>query len=306
MLRRLLRLSIALADRISPRLARRLRALQARQFWDPEIRLLPQLVDRDGSAVDVGAHLGVYTWPLARLVRQTYAVEPNPALARRLRQSFGAEVEVLACALSAEEGSAALRIPRHGGRELAGRASIEPGANPEFEGRPIEVPLRTLDSLRLDTCGFLKVHVEGHELAVLRGGRLTIERSHPTILVGAQTRFAPDIAEAIFAFLNGLGYGGYFLERGRLQPFAAFDPALHQAPQAVPRPGDRRGLTAAYVYNFIYVHPSRAAVIERLRPLMTEAAAAGIPGRAARSTAPSDGEGAHRSSPPSARSRTGE
>lgn len=245
------------------------RARRARSNFDRELALLPILVERSESAVDVGAHLGIYTWPLSRLSRKVYAIEPNPELARRLRASFGKRVEVLQCALSDTQGRATLRIPKYQGHELLGRSSLEIGANREFEHREIEVPLRTLDSLELTDCAFIKVHVEGHELAVFQGGKRTLEELRPTILASAQVRFAPDDPERLNRFLAELGYRGYFLEQGRLRPFACFDPLVHQRPDTVKKPGER-DLKATYIYNFLYVHPARAAVLDRLSHIISD------------------------------------
>jgi FkbM family methyltransferase len=245
------------------------RARRARSTFDRELALLPILVERSESAVDIGAHLGVYTWPLSRLSRKVYAIEPNPELARRLRASFGRRVEVLQCALSDSQGSATLRIPKYQGRELLGRSSLEFDANREFEHREIEVPLRTLDSLELTDCGFIKAHIEGHELAVFQGGKRTLERLRPTILASAQVRFGPDDPDRLNRFLAELGYRGYFLEQDRLRPFACFDPLVHQRPETVKKPGER-DLKATYIYNFLYVHPARAAVLDRLSHMISD------------------------------------
>lgn len=108
-------------------------ARRAQSNFDRELALLPILVERSESAVDVGAHMGIYTWPLSRLSRKVYAIEPNPMLAQRLRAAFGKRVQVLQCALSDAEGSAALWIPKYEGRELLGRSSLEGDVNREFE-----------------------------------------------------------------------------------------------------------------------------------------------------------------------------
>lgn len=254
------------------------RARRARSNFDRELALLPALLERMESAVDVGAHMGIYTWPLARLSRKVYAFEPNPELARRLRASFGKRVEVLECALSDTEGSAMLRVPQYEGRELYGRSSLEVGANREFAHREIEVPLRTLDSFELTDCAFIKAHVEGHELSVFQGGRRTLERFRPSILASAQVRFAPDDPDRLHRFLADLGYRGYFLEKGRLRPFARFDPQVHQRPETVKKPGTR-DLDATYIYNFLFVHPARTSVLERLSALITEEPSAGAESR---------------------------
>ncbi|MCB1993155.1 MAG: FkbM family methyltransferase [Geminicoccaceae bacterium] len=234
-----------------------------RAHGDPECALLRHLVAPAESSVDVGANRGIYTWSLGRLSRHVYAFEPNPELAALLRETFGKRVEVLACGLSDTEGTLTLWIPRRGGRELVGRSSMMREAIAEFELRSIEVPVRTLDSLGLDDVGFMKVHAEGHEFAILRGARQTLERCRPTLLVGAQSRFTQEDPDRIFAYLSKLGYGGYFFEHGRLRPFRCFDIKMHQRSETVLQAG-QRAYNTDYIYNFIYLHPSRPTVPERL------------------------------------------
>ena len=234
------------------------------RFGDAEIALLPALVARDETSVDVGANRGIYTAQLVRLSKEVVAVEPYPAEAKVLREGYGRNVKVMECALSNTSGRLTLWVPLRDGDDLPTRSSLEPDANPDFASRPIEVEVRTLDSLGLDRLGFLKVHVGGHELAVLEGGRQTLERCRPTILVSGEVRFSPDLPERLAAFLGGLGYGGHFLEKGRLRPVAAFDAAIHQRPENVKRPRQPGGICAEYIYNFLYIHPSRGGVLQRL------------------------------------------
>jgi len=50
-------------------------------------------------------------------------------------------------------------------------------------GAAVEVPLRTLDSFDFKDVSFVKIDVEGSELEVLEGGRRTISRDRPHLLV---------------------------------------------------------------------------------------------------------------------------
>ena len=45
------------------------------------------------------------------------------------------------------------------------------------------VTTRTLDTFHLDDVSLIKIDVEGYEGKVLMGARLTVERSHPAIVV---------------------------------------------------------------------------------------------------------------------------
>lgn len=141
------------------------------------IRLLVRLVERGGTFVDVGAHIGSviaaveHHRPDARIV----AVEAIPEKAVRLARKFS-NVRVEACALADREGKAAffVDLDRPGYSSLAGGGE---------RLREIEVPLRTLDGLMAgSSADVIKIDVEGAELGVLRGATALIARSRPTIL----------------------------------------------------------------------------------------------------------------------------
>ncbi len=229
-----------------------------------ELPLVPSLCERDGTAVDIGANKGLYTWQMARASRLVYAFEPFPALADRLRADFGPAVKVEAVALSDADGQAELVIPQHGGGDLPTRNTLEPTVNREFARRTLSVPVKRLDSYGLTDVAFMKVHVEGHEFPALRGAGQTLVRSHPTLLVGSEERHVPGARERIRVFLEGLGYDGWFIDHGRLRPIGEFDPQIHQRPELAKPPG-MGGYTPDYIHNFLFIHPARKAVLDRVR-----------------------------------------
>lgn len=176
---------------------------------EPELRELSRLVPADRLAVDVGAAEGVWSWFLARRARSVVAFEPNPDSAARIVRRVPRAV-VHAVALSDREGEAELRIPRVGGQSLTGWATIEP-ANRHTALAPerwesIRVPTRTLDSFELRDVGFVKIDVEGHELAVLEGARRTILRDRPVILVEAEDRHRPGAVASVVVWLEAIEY----------------------------------------------------------------------------------------------------
>lgn len=139
----------SLARRVAPRLAARIAFARRRRagLLDPEIALVPFLLDRDRTGVDVGAHAGFWALAMARCSPRVLAVEPIPEIAKALRRRLPRRVRVLACALSDHEGSAVLRIPAD-----AGRATIEAAnalADAPLE-RVLRVPLHRLDRLSLE------------------------------------------------------------------------------------------------------------------------------------------------------------
>jgi FkbM family methyltransferase len=248
---------------VPERLKLAIRARRSIAGGEVEMPLLPLMCDPNEISIDVGANVGVFTWLMSKASRAVVAVEPHPDLARKLEMGCGPMVQVLGCALSDHAGLATLSIPVLDGSDLPSRATLEGTVNTEFLRRTVTVPLRTLDSLQLDRVGFLKIHVEGHEYPVLLGAKATLETSFPTIFVGAEERHVAGGRERIQAYLSQLGYSGFFFDHGALKPIAEFDVDIHQRPERAKRPG--QAYTQDYISNFLFVHPTRAGVLARLR-----------------------------------------
>lgn len=206
-------------------------------------RLLPDLVDRSEASLDVGANLGDYTWHLRALSSAVWAFEPNPVLAAWLRRCFGNSITVRNEALGEQKATASLSIPCDShGTEMAGLASIETDFGPQ--SRKVPVSVVRLDSLALPGVGFIKIDVEGHELAALKGGVELLRRDQPTILVEVEDRHRPNAVQSTREWLEGLGYGGFFLADGHIRPIGEFSAHRHQ---------DRGNLGSdAYINNFIF------------------------------------------------------
>lgn len=117
----------------------------------------------------------------------------------------------------------------------------------------IDVLAKRLDDLELDDVGFVKIDVEGHELAVLRGATETLTRNRPAVLVEAEERHHRNAVGAITELLNGLNYQGYFDIGDIRLPIEKFDAAAHQNPANI---GDRKDNWASdgmYINNFVFV-----------------------------------------------------
>jgi FkbM family methyltransferase len=260
---------LALLKRAIPeRLKLALRARRSLAGGETELPLLPALCDPEGLSIDVGANLGVFAFFIQRASKQTVAVEPHPELAARLARAFGSRARVLQCALSDHPGEAQLSVPILNNADLPSRATLESEVNTEFQRRTVTVPLRTIDSLGLANVGFLKVHVEGHEYPVLVGARETLSRWHPTVFVGSEERHVPGGRARIEELMSELGYAGFFIDHGVLRPISEFRPAVHQRPERAKRPGQT--YTEDYIHNFIFVHPTRQAVLGRLRDCLAK------------------------------------
>lgn len=230
--------------------------LLARQYrlQEPELRQVQVIVPQTLPAIDVGAWWGPWTYWLSRWVSHVIAVEPQPRLAAFLERVAGANVKVVNAALSDAPGSLTLTVPssRRGQDALA---SVEPG----IEGETMTVPAHRIDDLAADgSVGFIKIDVEGHELAVLRGGEKVIERCAPALLIEIEQRHLPHPIEQNFEAVTGLGYVGCFWLDKHWHPLDDFDVQAHQLSAVDDRKSGR------YVNNFLFVAKSDATLRRRL------------------------------------------
>jgi hypothetical protein len=100
---------------------------------------------------------------------------------------------------------------------------------------------------------FLKIDVEGHELAVLQGGRQILEKHHPSILLECEARHRADgDVRPVFNLLQSLDYEGSFFLGRTSRSLADFDAAVHQWID----PSNPEQLPKGYVNNFAFV-PAR-------------------------------------------------
>lgn len=187
--------------------------------------------------LDIGSHKGAYAYWMAGRVGASGAVvafEPQPgyaAMQRRLWERRGAkQVKVEEIALSDGEGTATLWVPAWGpspGASLV-RGSLGEGA------QEVKVPMTTLDAYAertgLSRIALIKCDVEGHELAVFRGGERVLRRDKPRLLFECEARFggAARVRE-VFSFLESLGYRGWFMHGGAKVPVSEFRAEVHQA-----------------------------------------------------------------------------
>lgn len=136
----------------------------------------------------------------------------------------------------------------YGGRPNEGRASLSEAGLGEAEGKlELTVGTTTLDKEDLVDVGFVKIDVEGYELAVLRGARGLIERERPVLMVEIEQRHLDMPMSEVFRYVEGMGYEGWFYLRGVMRRLEDFDPDEHQRGlrDDMRRPRD-------YVNNFIF------------------------------------------------------
>jgi FkbM family methyltransferase len=184
---------------------------------EEELLELDRLLDRRDLAVDVGANRGFYSYAFTRRFRRVVAFEPNPSIVADLERLGAANLEVHNVALSSGEGKLELYVPRVNGQEQHGWASFDRGNLPgATDFKVLEVPVRPLDAFGLKGVSFIKIDVEGHEVAALAGAAATIRDSQPTVLIEVKDRNRGEV----MGFFDRLGYAPFRLRGGKLVPWA--------------------------------------------------------------------------------------
>lgn len=149
------------------------------------------------TAIDVGAHIGLWSFNLAQHFEMVHAFEPVAEHRECFAKNVRAEEVVLHdCALGAAPGRVSMDV-----------ADGSSGDSKVTAGDEVEVC--TLDSFNIRNVDFIKVDCEGYEENVLRGAEQTILQWKPTIIVEQKremaSRFGLQPLGAV-EYLKGLGY----------------------------------------------------------------------------------------------------
>jgi FkbM family methyltransferase len=183
---------------------------------------LEHQMPEDGMFLDIGANLGSWTLPFAASGKCSHVVAWEPQRGTRECLLAGVAVNGLtdkvtvfkeALGNAGQDGIQSLHIftPEGGASSLL--KDVGPGgpAGPWPWTSEERVYVRTLDSydLGLHNIGFIKLDVEGNELAVLQGAVETLKGSGlPPIFFEAWSwNWYAEQKAKLFAFIESLGYG---------------------------------------------------------------------------------------------------
>jgi FkbM family methyltransferase len=186
--------------------------------FDPRVsETMYRLIDPGDFVVDVGANVGYLTSLAARRAGpggEVLAFEPHPRVFELLRGNIArwaddgvAAVEARPTALSDRDGTAELNAGSAFDRNM-GLAHVEVGSARTGD-ELIDVTLEKLDDVVGDRpVGLLKIDVEGHEPAVLRGAQELLRSGRVRDVIFEDHDPYPDASTEI---VEGTGYTLYSL-----------------------------------------------------------------------------------------------
>lgn len=129
-------------------------------------------------AIDVGAHVGIWTLRFAEVFEEVFAFEPQLENWECLNANIGwsSGVTLAQCALGKETGAITLENPAP---ENSGAWETRPGTT---------VALETLDIWEIKP-DLIKIDVQGDEEKVLEGGYKTISEFKPVLIIEGPTEW---------------------------------------------------------------------------------------------------------------------
>lgn len=158
-----------------------------------DVAIVRALLPFTNTFYDVGANTGIYCWVAAQhyakrkdqTKAKVYAFEPQAdcvtALeATRTLNNWEDIVEILPIGIGDRPGKGKLYLSG------TGSSLTDDFAGKDLPAQTIEI--KTLDSLRNEPADFIKVDVEGFELAVLHGAAETISKDKPILFIEIANR----------------------------------------------------------------------------------------------------------------------
>ena len=205
------------------------------------IRVFENEIKQGAVVLDIGANIGYHTLTAAKLVGQdgkVFAFEPEPSnfdlLVKNIEINGYSNVIPVQKALSNKGGKAKLFLHeayRGAHSLLPDNVSILSAGSEAstFLGRCCEVEVETLDELFKDYEGkidFIKIDVQGAEMAVLGGGKNMIEKNKDLKIVtefwpAGLRQFPGSSPEEYLNMLESYGFKLYLIDesKGSVAPF---------------------------------------------------------------------------------------
>lgn len=162
-------------------------------------------IDSSKCFVDIGAHVGTYTWSVAPYCKEVIAFEPTKHIYNILcgniaLSNLSSKVTTYNVPLSYQTKE----VTFHERADDGGTNGLNtPYLSESYDSYKVET--QTLDSYVIENIGLIKIDVEGHEYEVLQGAKRTIiQNEYPPIIFECWD--IPELKERLWAFLKDMGY----------------------------------------------------------------------------------------------------
>ncbi len=235
--------------------------LEQETWFEPEMSLLPLLLEPGMDALDIGANHGIYALEIARCTGtgHVWAFEPTSEPLQRLRASVKANglqgrITVVGAGLADADGEASFAVQDNS--ELNSRNGA--GARRE-----------TVRLLALDD--YLESHAPGRQIGFVK---LDAEGEEVNVLAGAQRFFASQSPVVMFEFMHGASRNTPLLQAWSALGFGLF---RWSAELALLLPFDAQTSELDFALNLLAIRPAQQQALARRGLLVTPEALAETP-----------------------------
>ena len=188
-------------------------------FYEPEMALIPKILNSPKIIVDVGANYGPYSFFLSKLYPQSkiFAFEPatrSMSIFKEIIKKFNLKnVIPVKKGLGSKEEEKEICMPR----QYTILAYVaEKNAQRKKEDAFEKIEITTLDNFvkrnKIPRIDFIKCDVEGFELEVFNGAKNSIKKLKPIIFVEIEERHTKKYGinpQEVLAFFKKLKYSCY-------------------------------------------------------------------------------------------------
>ena len=213
--------------------------LEQRRWFEKEIDFIYRYATPGMTALDIGANVGVYTLPMAKLVGpscQVVAYEPGAVSRQHLERSLAlnhcGNVIVSRAALSDFAGRGWLKIEKSG--EMNQLVAEHTGLD-IVESIDVTTLDNELDRFNWAQIDLIKIDAEGQEASIINGGQQFFSRYSPLILFevnhssSVNYRLVESLRALGFDIYRLLGDGTMLVPAGRLEEIDYFEVNLFAA-----------------------------------------------------------------------------
>lgn len=184
-----------------------------------EILLLKEFLNRSSVFFDVGANIGIYSYYASKYLNEEniYIFEPLSNYFLSLKKIF-IHSKLYNIALSDKEANEAkIKVPIINSKNLYSRATLNLNyiENNEENAFLENIKVSTLDNfcnkMEIKKIDLIKIDVEGHEYNVIKGGKESLIKYRPILLIEIEQRHHKEDISQIFDYLGKIGYFAFYL-----------------------------------------------------------------------------------------------
>ncbi|MCX8522990.1 FkbM family methyltransferase [Chryseobacterium formosus] len=187
---------------------------------EPELVWIKEYLQNDAVIFDIGANVGTFLYQFENKLnhKNIFAFEPNKKLNIRLKRLFPS-MNVSSVALSDENTTAKFKVPIIKGKIVASRGTLNTSYKEKDEENSYTetVEVVKLDdwtkSKKVNKIDFIKIDVEGNEMKTLFGGKETIQKFKPTLMVEMEQRHHEQPIWNEISEVENWGFESHYLNR---------------------------------------------------------------------------------------------